>query len=180
MSVPTPVLLLAAAIVVFVAARFFRAWLRYRGDRVITCPENQQPAGVRVDARHAAETQLLSVPDLRLETCSRWPEKAGCGQECLRQIESRPEDCLVRNILLKWYEGKNCAVCHEPIGHITLAGQNPALLPPGKSAVEWEEIAPEKLPAVLSTALPICFSCHIAERFAREHPELITNRARPM
>jgi hypothetical protein len=29
----------------------------------------------------------LSQPHLRLSECSRWPERQGCGQECLSQIE---------------------------------------------------------------------------------------------
>ena len=57
--------------------RLAQAWFRYRGNRVILCPENRTPAGVRVDARHAAATALASAPQLRLDSCSRWPERAG-------------------------------------------------------------------------------------------------------
>lgn len=40
------------------AWRLVCGWLKYRGRMVITCPENQRPAGVSVDARHAAATSL--------------------------------------------------------------------------------------------------------------------------
>src|SRR3974377_745391 len=106
------VLALAAA---FVAFRIARSGLRYSGRRVITCPENSQPAGVRVDAARAALTGVLREPELRLSECSRWPEHAGCGQEGLRQIEASPEGCLMRHILDKWYEGKNCFYCGRAI-----------------------------------------------------------------
>ena len=178
MSVPMLVVLVVAAIVVYLAARLIGAWLRYRGARVITCPENLQPAGVRLDARHAAASALASAPDLRLSTCSRWPEKAGCGQECLRQIEASPEDCLVRNILIRWYEGKSCALCAKPVGEIHLTEQKPALLTPDNVLLEWSEAAPEKLGAILETARPVCFSCYVATSFARQHPELVINRGR--
>src|SRR5215831_4360910 len=103
--------------IIVVAAWLVGEWLKFRGDRIVTCPENRRPAGVRLDAAHAALTGWPN-PDLRLATCSRWPERAGCGQECLRQIEQAPADCLVRNIVAKWYEGKRCASCGEPFHEI--------------------------------------------------------------
>jgi hypothetical protein len=27
------------------------------------------------------------VPEVRLKECSRWPERGGCGQDCLIQVE---------------------------------------------------------------------------------------------
>jgi len=179
MSVPMLVVFGVAAVVVFAAVRLTGAWFRFRGDRLITCPENLQPAGVQVDARHAAVTALTAGPDLRLSSCSRWPEKAGCGQECLRQIESSPEDCLIRNILVRWYAGKSCSLCRRPIGEIHLIDQKPALLIPDGVTVDWEAISADKLLGVLETASPVCFSCHLATSFARQHPELVTDRSRP-
>jgi hypothetical protein len=111
MSIAILIVLAAAAVALFLAVRLAGVWIRFRGARVITCPENHCPAGVRVDAAHAAATGLSSAPELRLSSCSRWPEKAGCGQECLHEIEASPEECLVRNILVRWYAGKNCAFC---------------------------------------------------------------------
>lgn len=179
MSVQTLLIaLVAVALVYFVARRYAGAWWKFRGQRVITCPENIQPAGVLVDAKHAADTSF-GTPDLRLSACSRWPERAGCGQECLRQIEASPEDCLVRNILAKWYEGKSCVYCGKPIGEIQWADRKPALLAPQQVTVDWSQIAPQDLPATLVNAQPVCFSCHIANTLVREHPELIVDRTRP-
>ncbi|HLJ78708.1 MAG TPA: DUF1761 domain-containing protein [Acidobacteriaceae bacterium] len=58
---------------------------RYSGGRLVACPENQQAATVSVDARHAAATGIHGHPDLRLCDCTRWPERANCGQACLSQ-----------------------------------------------------------------------------------------------
>jgi hypothetical protein len=58
---------------------------RYAGSRLVACPENQQPAAVNIDVRHAAATGIDGCPDLRLSDCTRWPERSNCGRECLSQ-----------------------------------------------------------------------------------------------
>lgn len=150
---------------------------KYRGKRVVTCPENQRAAGVALDAGHAAWSGLGFRPDLRLTSCSRWPERAGCGQECLSQIAAAPEDCLVRNILTKWYEGKSCRLCGRPIGPIVAGAAQPAVLSAGNISVEWSEIPAERLQEVLSAGEPVCFACHMASKMVREHPELVIDRS---
>ena len=180
--VPVPVaigvaiLLLLTALVAF---RLVAVWWKYLGDRVITCPENHRPAGVTVDSRRAAWSGVARTPRLRLSACSRWPEMAGCGQECLSQIEASPEGCLVHRILVDWYAGKACASCKRPIGEIPPAGGKPALLLGDGFSVEWEQISAELLPETLATAKPICFACHMAQTLVREHPELVVDRHLP-
>ena len=178
---PIQTVVVAIAVVLAAAAgwRVAGAWWKYRGRRVITCPENQSPAGVVVDARHAAATALGKSPDLRLASCSRWPERAGCGQECLSQIEASPEGCLVRNILTKWYEGKVCAWCGQPFGEIDWAGRKPALLGADGVSVEWSEVPADRVFETLAAASPVCFACHMANTLIRKHPELAIDRARP-
>jgi len=169
--------LLIALLVIFGRA-FGREYLRYRGDRVITCPENQRPAGVRVDASHVLLTALEGKPDLRLSSCSRWPERQDCGQECLRQIEASPEDCLVRRILTQWYQGKNCALCGKAIGEINWAEHKPALLNAEHKTILWQDIPPQDVPDVLATHQPVCWNCHIVNTMVLQHPELILDRSR--
>jgi hypothetical protein len=65
----------------FLIGREFHS--RYRGSRAVTCPENRQQVAVGFDALHAAVTRLAGSPDLRLAECTRWPERADCGQDCL-------------------------------------------------------------------------------------------------
>lgn len=170
---------LAAGVAVFAAVRLLIAWFQYRGERLITCPENLRPAGVRLDARHAAVTSF-GTPDLRLSACSRWPERAGCGQECVSQIHESPAGCLVRNILAEWYRGKSCACCGQPFGEIEWEIRKPALVSADKVSIEWSRIAAERLPETLQTALPVCFACHMAKTLVREHPDLVTDRSRRM
>lgn len=152
------------------------AYMKYRGKRVIICPETRRPAGVEVDAEHAAVTTAMGPVELQLKSCTRWPEKKDCGQECLAQVEWNAEGCLVMNILSDWYEGKSCVYCNEPFGKIHLLDHKPALLNPEGKTVEWSEIPVEKIPAALDTHMPLCWNCHIAQSFRLEHPELVVDR----
>jgi hypothetical protein len=127
----------------------------------------------------AALTSFGSA-QFRLSACSRWPERAGCGQECVSQIQESPEGCLVRNIVAEWYRGKSCASCGRVFGEIEWEIRKPALVSADKVSIEWSRIAAERLPETLQTALPVCFACHMANTLVREHPDLVTDRSRRM
>jgi hypothetical protein len=170
------VLALAVGLFVFRAIPAIRAYFDYRGKRLITCPETHKPEAVDVAAGEAALGAFLSEPTLRLNQCSRWPEREDCGQECLRQIEVNPENCLVWNIVSKWYEGKQCVFCHKTLSELHHLDHAPALLSPDHKTVEWRELRPEQLPEVFSTHRPVCWNCHVAETFRRLHPELVVDR----
>ncbi len=140
----------------------------------MTCPENSETAAVNVDALHA-----LVSSDLRLKSCSRWPERSDCDQRCLAQIEQSPASCLVSSIVNAWYAGKSCVLCGHPIGAIVWHERPPALLSPERKAFEWSEIAPEKLPSVFATWQPLCWNCYLAETFRSEFPALPVDREHP-
>lgn len=170
-------LLAIAAYVLF--SGFLRTLLTYRGTRVITCPENLEPAAVKVNAVHAARWNALAgEPDLRLRSCSRWPEKADCDQACLANIETNPAICLVTTMVKDWYEGKDCAVCKHPIGEIVWH-ERPAAVRIGGVTSEWKEIAPQDLPKAFASGEAVCWNCHIKETFVREHPKMVVERSRP-
>ena len=152
------------------------AYLELRGARVVTCPETKAPAGVEVDATHAALTAMLDEPELRLKDCSRWPEREGCGQECVKQIEAAPMECLVRTMLTRWYEGKSCALCGQTFGELNWLDHKPALMRVDHKIVEWCEIRPETIPSTLATHKPVCWNCDIAETFRHEHAEMVVDR----
>jgi hypothetical protein len=169
-------IIVALAAIAFIAWLYGRTLWRHRGERVVVCPENEEFAAVKLDAAHAAGTALRGKGELRLSDCSRWPEKQGCGQMCLEQIEAAPEDCLARNMLTHWYEDSTCAVCSKSIGPINWTTHKPALMAPDRRTLTWDEVPAEKLPDVLSTHWPVCWDCHIAETLVREHPEWVTMR----
>jgi hypothetical protein len=181
--IPTSTILLVIVGMILIAGTSIglivatRTYLKYRGKRLVTCPETRNPAAVHVNAGKAAVDVLEGKhPRIRLDQCSHWPERARCGQECLSQIENDPEGCSVWSIAQQWYRGRACAYCREPIEKIHWHDHRPALLSPEKKTVQWSEIPAEKLPDVFETHLPVCWSCHIAETFRREHPERIVDR----
>ena len=171
------VLVIAGGLFVVRAVPSLRALFKWRGERIVTCPETKEPAAVNIAAGEAALGVFFSEPTLRLKECTRWPERKGCGQDCLQQVEANAQNCLVWNMVSKWYEGKNCAFCHKPIGTLHHLDHAPALLGPDSRSTEWKNISPEKLPQVFNTYQPVCWNCHVTETFRRQHPELVTDRA---
>jgi len=152
------------------------AYLKFRGTRLVSCPETKETAAVEVDVKYAALSASMGERGIRLKDCSRWPERQDCGQHCLDQIVSAPEDCLVRNILTKWYEGRTCVFCGKILGEIDWLHHKPALMSPERVTLEWNEIPAEKVPLVLQTHMPVCWDCHIAETFRRRYPERFVAR----
>jgi hypothetical protein len=180
MSIETFLILLIGllALVYLVVPPIAGAFLRYRGKRLVTCPQTRKTVAVDVDAKHAALTAAVSHPDLRLKTCTRWPERQDCGQECLLQVELSPEDCLVRNILTSWYSGKYCVSCGTKLREARVLDHQPALLDDTGQTIELADIALETIPAVLASHYPVCWDCHITETFARKHPDLVVDRSK--
>jgi hypothetical protein len=175
MSLVTEIVFVSIALtaLVVVAGTTAAAYLRYRGTRVITCPETGRAEAVRVDALHAAATSAFGDRDLRLAACSRWPVRQDCGQECLTQVEQRPGDCLVRTMLARYYEGKSCAFCRKPLDFTQVLEHKPGFLALDGSTLAWKDVPPERLPAIFSTHRPICWNCHIAATFRRQYPDLV-------
>ncbi len=172
---------LFAAVLIVVAIyfgiRYFvKASRTFGGGQMIICPETGKEAMVEVDARHAALTTLIGQTDIRLENCWRWPLKENCGQECLLQLHVAPDDCLVRSVLMKWYRGKNCVFCERPFDEVNVIDHKPALLNPEGVTVEWSAIPLSAVNEAMVTYQPVCWNCHVAQTFRREHPDLVVDR----
>lgn len=58
----------------------------FRKPKEVTCPDNGEPAQVTVDAAYAAMTSAVGMNRLRMDGCSRWPERAACNRSCLSQL----------------------------------------------------------------------------------------------
>ncbi len=176
------VLVFLALVVCFVVLRtisVLHSYFRYRGKRLVNCPETLKAEAVDVAARTAAASAFLGWRTLRLDRCSRWPERQNCGQACLKQIAADPENCLLWNIVSNWYLGRSCACCRKRFGALHRLDHAPALMREDHTTIEWDQIRPEQLPEIFSTSKPVCWSCHIAETFRRVHPELVVDRRKP-
>lgn len=170
--------LILAGIVFYLTRKAVATYVRYRGTRVVTCPETRGPAAVRLDVADAVVAALRGSDEHRLADCSRWPERQACGQACIEQVESAPEGCLVRELLAAWYEGKQCALCRRPFHEIHWHDHKPCLINEDGLTAEWRDFQPEKLPEVLETHRPVCWNCHVAETFRRTRPDRVVDRGR--
>ncbi len=147
-----------------------RTW-KYHGQMLVTCPENQKHAAVRVATFRAALTEFFNIGRTQLSRCSRWPERRDCDQNCLCQIERHPEDHRVWNIASQWFTGERCAYCKKLIAPLSHLDHAPALLnlADGRT-VEWRNLSAEQLPEAFSDCMPVCWNCHITETFLRKFP----------
>jgi hypothetical protein len=164
-----------AGVVLFRFIPVVRTYLLYRGKRIVTCPEALRPVAVDVGAGKAAISAFCGEPEPRVERCSRWPERRECGQECLKQIEADPDNCLVWNIVSSWYEGQSCILCHKRFGQLHYMDP-PALMGPDQKTIGWDDFPPQQLPEVFSSYKPVCWNCHVTETFRQLHPEVVPER----
>lgn len=171
------VLLALAALGVVATIALIPVLRVYRGTRLVACPETKRPAAVELDPVRAALSLFGNRHGrLRLSDCSRWPEKAGCDQECLAEVERDPQACLVQRIAARWYRGQSCVFCGKPIPEVTWAEHRPALLSPDRVTVSWKDVKPESLPDLFATHKPVCWDCHVVQSVVRERPDVVTVR----
>ena len=172
------------AIILLAAALFFAIrWLvrsssRYRGPKIVTCPETKKPAIVEVDSLHASLTSTVGLPDIRLKDCSRWPINEQCGQECLVDLDVAPDRCLVSGVLMRWYRDKKCVYCGKAFPEIHWVDHRPGLLSADGNLLSWNAVNLAQLGNVLKTHFPVCWDCYIAQEFRVNHPDLVVFRPR--
>lgn len=165
----------AALVLVAMTIVFIGLYVRYRGKRIVTCPETNLPVSTEIDAALAAGTWIAAQPCFVVTACSRWPEHAGCAQACALQIEASPEETLVRMIVTRWYAERNCVYCARPIADIG-GVVSPALLTADGELCEWAEVAADDLPRFLANSVAVCATCELAEDFRRRFPEHVSDR----
>lgn len=164
-----------------IASIFFhdavQAWRRWRGVRLVTCPETSRAAAVTVDTVHAATTAFLEgSPDIRLSGCSRWAVRGPCRQPCLPSLTRAGDAATVDALMTKWYSGQTCALCGRSVGPVTSHARTPALAGPDGLTVEWRALQPERLVDLFGTHRAVCWDCHLAESFRRLNPDLYVDR----
>lgn len=125
--------LVAASIMMLLPLALWRReiYRQYSGSRLVSCPADQRPGVVSIDAHRAVETGIDGRPDLRLCECSRWPERANCDQACLSQaVQTGPYTPRERKVgskqiyhlpivlatFVAWYLG---AIWHSPFAFRT-------------------------------------------------------------
>jgi hypothetical protein len=150
--------------------------MRNRGEMIITCPENSKPAAVKVNLARAALASVTGRMLVQLSDCSRWPERGDCDQGCVVQLERDPKNHRVWTIASHWFEDKKCAYCGKAIEPFHHYNRKPAVVDAKKITTEWDEIPADQLPDKFGSTRPVCCSCHVTQKFVREHPDLVVVR----
>lgn len=146
--------------------------LRYRGKRIVECPETRKPVCAEISAVRAVAARQVVIT-----SCSRWPEREDCDQACAPAIAASPRETLVTDIVTRWYEERACVLCGKPI-HDLGGAIVPALRTAEGAIRPWSAVPPEELPSLMSSAVAVCARCELAEDFRRVHPELVIERLR--
>jgi hypothetical protein len=168
---------LTTLVVVVYLREPWRAWRRFRGDHLVTCPETHGPAAVSVDVGRAAFTAFVEGrADLHLTRCSRWPERGRCDEPCVSEVDARGEAGSAASIAAEWFRSKRCAYCGAAIVSPASLERPAALLAPDAVSVAWRDVPAEQLPSLFETHQPVCWSCHHIETFLRGHKELVVER----
>ena len=77
---------LVLALAIPLALSLVPVWRGARPARIVKCPEASKSVTVRLDPWYAVTMHARGNPELRLQDCTEWPQRAGCDQGCLRQI----------------------------------------------------------------------------------------------
>lgn len=166
-----PILLffLGAALVTGLpVALSLQSYYQNRGRQSALCPETGQPVDIEIDHEYAFWTALRGQEHSRLKSCSNWPEKGDCGQECQAQINPSPEN--VDRLLSKWYEGKICAICERSLSASDWRRSRLALLNERHQLFELRHMHLEDLQSTLQHMRPLCWNCHQEERVRQARP----------
>ena len=148
-----------------------QSYFRNRGRRTVVCPENREPVTVELDNKYSFQTALRGQEHERLQSCSRWPEKGDCGQECLAQIDPTPEN--LERLLQKWYQGKTCALCERALSPADWRRGRLALLNEKEKLFELRHMHLDDIPSALDHMAPLCWNCHQEERARQAAPPRI-------
>jgi hypothetical protein len=148
-----------------------QSYFRNRGRRTVICPENHELVTVELDNKYAFATALRGAEHDRLQSCTRWPHKGDCGQECLMQVNPSPEN--LERLLQKWYQGKSCAICTHPLTPADWRRSRLALLNENQKLFELRHMHLDEVPSALDKMKPLCWNCHQEERARQAQPARI-------
>ncbi len=114
---------------------------------VVICPTMKLPAAVGLD------------PELRMGSCSRWPEMQSCSQSCMPQVQFSAEDL---HDFAAHYEGKKCSSCGAPLTRDDWYKSRLAVLETNPGAPKIPGVDRPSILSVPKTRDPICSACYAA------------------
>ena len=139
-----------------------QSYFQNRGRQSAICPENGEPVDIEVDRKFSFWTALRGQEHSRLKSCTRWPHKGDCGQECLAQVDPSPEN--VERLMLGWYKGRVCGICARNITPSDWRRGRLAWLDEQHKLVDLRQVNLRQLQSALEEMRPLCWACHQEER----------------
>ncbi len=88
------------------------------------------------------------------------------------RVPNSAEVAMIR----KWVRDRACASCGGALDTSERSGRHVALQTMEGFIRPWTNLAPDDVPLALITDVPVCWNCYVADRFRREHPDLVTDR----
>lgn len=157
MILPTFTLFVLAVIVVAFVVLSVKRRREEPQTQEVLCPETRRPARVELDRRHEIVSFFRAHCEAKLKSCTRWPERADCNTDCIAQIEPQMK---AEEILGKWYDRQNCAVCGMPLVRADWQRGRAAGLDESGRFVPLREMDWRQFPMALDAYRPICYKCH--------------------
>jgi hypothetical protein len=133
-----------------------------RGRHAVQCPENGETADVEMDRRFVLKSAMRGHEHSRLQSCSRWPEKGECAQECLAQVDPSPQN--LERVFSSTLVGRSCAVCSRDIAPDDWRLGRLAVLNQQHQLLELRDMPVDDLQSTLRDTRPLCWKCHLDER----------------
>jgi hypothetical protein len=78
---------LALALCIPVGLALAPVWRRRSGARQVMCPVTDACATITLDRWYALRRNASGDSELRVKSCTCWPERCDCGQACLERAE---------------------------------------------------------------------------------------------
>ena len=88
-------------------------------------------------------------------------------------------DHATNELLKRFFDGKECAICKRPIPPVHRTGLKPGLMNPTTHDTQsWDEIPNGNVASAVENRLPLCPSCVVAESFRHRFADRVVDRAR--
>ncbi len=156
----------AACVVVFLKPDEY-----FARSHTIVCPETHAPTEIKIDLALRIRTLLRGISVLRLASCSRWPERQGCDEECLLQLDLKP--AVLEHTLRKWYMGRSCGMCGRVLTEDDWRQGRFSALDRAGNFVPGNSLPLRDLPQHVSRYRPVCWPCHLHQRTRAAHPAVL-------
>ena len=166
-----PIILFFFAAAILVGAPLastLSSYFKHRGRQPVTCPDDGQRAEVEVDRKFALHAAMDGKELARVQTCSHWPENGACGQECLAQVETTPDN--LDRLFKRWFEGKPCTLCSRTLTPSDWRFGRMGFLNEEFKLIELRQIDFTKLGSIPQPKRPLCWTCHQQEKQHQKAP----------